>query len=320
MTIRMGMIGAGRIGRAHLESWSSLPEVQIAAVCDSDRSLAESAAEPFGATVHIDFRTLLEAEHLDAVCVCLPPIGRGEPEILAARAGIHLFVAGTIALNIEKARQVQKEVESAGIVTCVAGTWRYLSGTDRARELLGEKRIGLVRGQRFGPAPPEGWRTRRESSGGYFAQEAVDLIDLARYLVGDVTHVSAMRSEGIVAAAHPGYDIEDALVATLRFRNGAVGEIVTADVVPYERTVLAVVSEEGELRITPEALETFQEGAQHRQAHTGDPLRKVHETFLQAVNTGKTGEVRCDYADAVRTLEVILAAEESVQAGKVIAL
>ena len=320
MTIRMGIIGAGSIGRVHLESWASMPEIQIAAVCDSDRALAESAAKPFGATVHIDFRTLLEAERLDAVCVCLPPIGRGEPEIIAARAGINLFVAGTIALNIEKARQVQKEVESSGIVTCVAGTWRYLSGTECARKFLGEKRIGLVRGRRFGPVPPEGWRTRRESSGGYFAQEAVDLIDLARYLVGDVTHVSAMQSEGIVAADHPDYDIEDALVAVLRFRNGAIGEIVAADVAPYEKTTLAIVADAEEVRITPESLETFQPGSQRRQAHSGDPLRKAQEAFLKAVKTGKTDDVRCDYADAVRTLEVVLAAQESAQSGKVIAL
>ena len=156
MTIRIGLIGAGRVGRAHLERLATFPDVQVAAVCDNDRGRAESAAAPFGAAVHINFRTLLEAERLDVVFVCLPPFARGEPEILAARAGVHLLVAAPVAASVEKAREVQKEIETAGVIASVACPWRHFSGTDSARELLADRRIVLVRAWHFGPAPLEG--------------------------------------------------------------------------------------------------------------------------------------------------------------------
>jgi len=303
-----------------METLAGFPDARIAAVCDSDRALAESAAEPFGATAHINFRTLIESERLDAVLVCLPPFARGEPEIFAARAGIHLFVAGSVALSVEKARQVQKEIENAGIVACVASPWRYLSGTDRARELLEGKKIALVRGWRFGPVPPSGWRCRRDSSGGYFVQYATNLVDLARYLVGEVTTVSAMSSEGIAAESRADYDIEDAPTATLRFRNGAVGQIVAATVAPESETALSVVADDVEARITPTALEVRRPGRRSREDHAGAALRTTQEAFLEAVRTGDTGAVRSDYADAARTLEVALAAVESAETGKVVSL
>jgi len=320
MAVRIGLIGAGHVGRRHLESLSAIPDVQIAAVCDSDRGLAERAAAPFGASPHINFRTLLEAERLDAVCVCLPPFARGEPEMLAARAGIHLLVSVPVAISAEKARQVQEEIETSGVVASVAGAWRHLSGTERALEWLRDRKVALVRGWSFGAVPPAGWRSRRESSGGYFAQEAVHLVDLARYLVGDVTSVSAMASEGIASARLPDHDIEDALVTILRFRNGAVGEIVSADVVPYEASVLSVVADGIEIRISEKSLEISQPGNETRQNHTGTALRAAQEAFLEAVKTGDRSSVRCSYADAVRTLEVMRAAAESAQTGKVVSL
>ena len=320
MAIRIGLIGAGRVGCAHLESLATIPEVEVAAVCDSDRARAESAAQSFGAAVHINFRALLEAERLDAVILCLPPFARGEPEMLAARAGIHLLVEGPVAVSVQKARQVQEEIEKGGVLASVACPWRYLSGTDRAMEMLSDRKIALVRAWRFGPPPPTGWRCRRESSGGYFLQEAADLIDLARHLAGEITTVSAMEFQGIAAARLPDYDIEDALAAVVHFRSGAVGEIVSTDIAPSEESVLSVTADRLEMRITSESLEVVEPGQRTRQEHSGVALRASQEAFLEAVRSGNAGAIRCTYADAVRTLEVLLATTESAQTGKVIKL
>jgi len=318
MAIRIGLIGAGSAGCAHLQSLAEIPEAEIAAVCDTDRARAESGAQPFGASVHINFRTMMEAERLDAVFVCLPPFARGEPELLAARAGIHLFVEAPVAVSAQKAQQIREEIEKAGVLTSVGCLWRYLSGTDGVRELLRDKKVALVRGCRFGPAPAAGWRCRRESSGGYFLQEMTTLIDLARYLVGEITGVCAMDFEGIAAARIADYDIEDAMAALLRFQGGALGEIISADIAPRRETALSVFADRFEARITAEAVEIIEPGRQTRLQHSGLALRTAEESFLEAVRSGKPTPIRTDYADAVRTLEVALAAVESARSGKVI--
>ena len=201
--------------------------MQIAAICDNDCVRAEAAAKPFGASVHIHYRTLLESERLDALAVCLPPFARGEPESAAARAGIHLLIEPPVALSVERARQIQKEVEKSGVVASVAHPWRYLSGTDSARELLKDRRVALVRGWRLGPAPEPGWRTKRESCGGQLLAQAAHLLDLGALLRR--RRCLGLRHavlQGTVAARVPNYDIEDVSVAAIRFRSGAVGEAI----------------------------------------------------------------------------------------------
>ena len=321
MPIRMGLIGAGRVGRAYLESFSaSNADVQIVAVCDNDRALAEAAAKPFGASVHLHYRTLLESERLDALAVCLPPFARGEPESAAARAGIHLLLEPPVALSVERARQIQKEIEKSGVVASVAHPWRYLSGTDVARELLKDRRVALVRGWRLGPAPEPGWRTKRESCGGQLLLEATHLLDLARCFGGDVASVYGMQFQGMVAARVPNYDIEDVSVAAIRFRSGAVGEVIAADVAPREETLLSVIAGDLEIRLTAESLETIEAGSRAVVRHAEPGLAACQRAFLEAVKSGNPKLARSSYADAVQSLAVAVAANESAQTGKVIAL
>jgi len=320
MTIRIGVIGTGPEGREYMRHLSELPDAEIVTVCDNDRARAESAAEPHGANAYINFRTLLETERLDAMFVCLPPFSSGEPEILAARAGIHMFVHAPVAVNIQKARQIQAEIEKAGVLASVAYPWRYLSGVDYAKELLADRRIGIIRGCGFGTVPRGGWRSSRESAGSYFLQQASDLIDMARYLAGDVISVSAMEFGGIVSTRNPDCDIEDALAAIARFRSGAVGEFISADIAPSMEHSLSVIADRFEVTVTTEAVRIREPGKETHLKHAGIALRTAQETFLEAVKTGKSGIIRSDYADAVRTMEVAVAATESAQTGKIINL
>ena len=320
MTIRIGVIGAGPEGREYMRHLSELPDAEIVAVCDNDRARAETVAEPHGASAYINFRTLLEAEHLDAMFVCLPPFSSGEPEILAARAGIHMFVHAPVAVNIQKARQIQAEIEKSGVLASVAYPWRYLSGVDYAKELLADQKIGIVRGCDFGATPRGGWRCSRESAGSYFLQEASDLIDMARYLAGDIVSVSAMEFAGIVSTRNPDCDIEDALAAVVRFRSGAVGEFISADIAPSPEHSLSVIADRLEVTVTAEAIRIKEPGKETLLKHAGIALRTAEETFLEAVTTGKGAIIRSDYGDAVRTMEVAVTATESAQTGKIINL
>ena len=320
MAIRIGLLGAGSVGLAHLESLATNPEAQVVGICDNNRARAEAAAQRVGASVHINYRSLLESERLDALVVCVPPFARSEPESAAARAGIHLLLEPPVALSVEKARQIQKEVEKAGVVASVAYPWRYLSGADRARELLKDRRAALVRGLRLGAAPRQGWRRKRESCGGLMLLDAGHLLDLARCLAGDVAAVFAQQSQGVVAADAADYDIEDVSVATLRFRSGAVGEVIAAAVAPREESLLSVTAGELELRLTPESLEVVEAGKRTSLQHSEAGLAACQRAFLEAVKAGEPARVRSSFGDAVRTLEAALAVNESAQTGKVVNL
>lgn len=320
MAIRIGLIGAGRAGREHLAELAGFPDVNVAAVCDADRTLAEETAAPYDAKVHINFRTLLESERLDAVFICVPPFSRGEPESAAARAGIHLFIERPVALNVEKARLIQKEIETAGIVAGVAYPWRYLSGLDRAREMLGDKRITLIIGSCQSEIPPEGWRRRMDSAGGQLTREATDLIDLARYLGGEMSSIAAVQHMGGLAARVPEYDIEDAVSAVISFRSGAIGQITSTDVSPRRENMLTMIADDLEIRITSEYMEAVRPDERLVVNHSEPGLRSCQRAFLEAVKSGNSKKMRCGYADAVRSLEIALAARTSAESGQVVRL
>ncbi len=316
MTIRIGLIGAGRMGRLHLQSLSALPEARIVAVCDSDRAKAQAAAQPYAATAHINPRTLIEAERLDAVFLCLPPFARGEPEELAARAGVHLFAEPPVGLTPEKARNTQKEIEKSGIVASVGFYWRYLSGVERARDLLNGRKIAMFRAVNLAPAVPAGWRRRRDSCGGQMVMDATDLIDLARLFGGEMHSLFARQSQGIVAARVPDYDIEDVLTAVVRFQSGVVGQFLCSNVSPRRERSLTVVAEDLELRLTEETLEVYEPGKRTLIEHDAPALPTAERAFLEAVASGNDKPVRARYADAVRSLEIAAAAALSAETGK----
>ena len=321
MAIRLGVIGAGSLGQAHIRSLARFEDVHIAAVCDRDRAAAEAAAKPFEAKAHINFRNLIESEHLDAVFVCLPAFSLGEPERLAARAGIHLFIEQPVALNVQKAREVCGEIENAGVIASVAHTWRQLSGAEKLKGMLSGRKVGMVLGWRFLSLPAPGWRRRREASGGLFMQAGMELLDVSRYLAGEVTSLCAMETEGIGAGRVSDCDIEDAAAVLLGFRGGAVGQIACADVPPYrEEAELCVMADGLRATLTAEYLEVVEDGKTVREDHRCDSLHEAHGIFLEAVRRGKPELVRSSYADAVVTLTLALAARESIQSGKLVNL
>ncbi len=320
MAIRVGRVGAGGSGRAHLECLAKNPEAQVVAVCDTDRRRAEEAAAPFGASAHINFRTLLEAQRLDAVFVCTPPFARGELEVAAARAGIHLFVDPPVALNPEKARTIQKEIEKSGVVASVGFLWRYLSGMEQALELLKGRKPALLRGTNLAPLPPTGWRRKTETCGGLPALLTGDLIDAARCMAGEMAAVGAVQFQGVTAARIPEFDLEDAVAAVVRFQSGVAGEFVTSIVSPRHEHALTLLADELELRLTDESLEVVEAGRRACVEHTGCALQKAQKAFLDGVRDGHARGVRATYADAVRCLEVLVGARSAAQTGRMVSL
>jgi hypothetical protein len=87
MSTRIGFVGTGGIANTHFDALSQLPDAQPVAFCDIDSERAERAAARFGGRAYTDWRTMLDAESLDALYICLPPHGHDGVEIAAAERG-----------------------------------------------------------------------------------------------------------------------------------------------------------------------------------------------------------------------------------------
>ncbi|MDH7601359.1 MAG: Gfo/Idh/MocA family oxidoreductase [Armatimonadota bacterium] len=315
MPVRVGFVGAGGIANAHMNVLQLIEDVQITCVCDVDKDRAQSAAARFVAKAYADYREMLHSEKIDALYVCVPPYAHEEQELLAARKGIHLFVEKPVALTLEKARQISEAISQSGIVAAVGYHWRYQSNTDRAREILSDRQIGMVLGYWMGGFPGVSWWRRMEQSGGQMVEQTTHIFDLARYLCGEIVEVYAAYANR--DSKHiPDFNVYDVGAATIKFANGAIGSMSNTCLLSVPYTVgLHVIARDLIVEIHGD-LKVIQPG--YTQIFTGgvNAMQEENRAFIKAVKTGDRSDIRSTYEDAVKTLAVTLACNESAAAGK----
>ena len=188
---RIGFIGAGGVAARHARTLALLPLAELIAVTDIDLARAARFAADHGLRAVPHVEALLETG-LNAVYMCVPPFAHGPLEEAVLGAGVALFVEKPLGLDLAVPERVMRAVADAGVVTAVGHHWRYSSAVDQAQALLADRPRRLVVASWLDRVPPVPWWIQRARSGGQIVEQVVHVLDLARVLVGEVTHVSAM--------------------------------------------------------------------------------------------------------------------------------
>ena len=261
-TVNVGVIGAGFMGKAHSLAYAAMPMFfwpapalphrrVIAEVTDE---LAREAAARFGYDRGTgDWRRVIDDPEVDLVDIATPNDRHPEIAIAAAEAGKHVLCEKPLARSAEEARAMLDAVVAAGVVNMVAFNYRRTPAVALAKKLIDEGAIGAVRNFRGtylqdwsnDPDLPLSWRFERSIAGsGALGDIGTHVIDFARYLVGEIGAVNAMTQryisdrpipEGgadqlagarkLTDAPRGAVDVDDEVMAFLRFTGGAVGSI-----------------------------------------------------------------------------------------------
>lgn len=319
--IRVGFVGTGNITRRHFGALGQLREqAEVVAVCDVIEERAIAAAQPFGAHSYLSFSEMLAREKLDALYVCLPPDAHVDQEIAAIDRGIHLFVEKPLPLDLAKATYIARRAREAGIVTNVGYHWRHWEHVRRARAALAGERVGMTLGHFLNALPGSPWWRIKVRSGGQIVEQAIHIVDLARYLVGEVERVSAeyaLRGN----FDEPGHAAEDVYTVNLRFRNGAIGNLATCSILHRRYDVgLDVICKRRAYRIREDATEVDGPSGVERIERSNDAGLAENVAFLRAIASGDRSGIRSDYDDALRTQRVAIAANRAAETGETVAL
>jgi len=226
--IGVGVIGAGRIGKLHIEHLAqSIPGVELIAICSLDTPNVESLAGQFNVpkvTTHYD--TLLADPQIDAVLVASSTDTHVEISQAAAKAGKHVFCEKPISLDLEQIDETLAIVEKAGVKFQVGFNRRFDASFARIREAVASGEIGephIMRITSRDPSPPPIEYVK--VSGGIFLDMTIHDFDMARYLIGDeVVEVYATGGVRVDPKIGEVGDI-DTTVITLRFQNGVIATI-----------------------------------------------------------------------------------------------
>ncbi len=226
--IKVGVIGAGRIGKLHTENLvRSLPQVKVVAVADvfAD-NIKEWATELGVEKVYADYHDILNDKEIDAVIICSPTNTHSRITIEAANAGKHVFCEKPIDYDLDKIDQALKAVEKAGVKFQVGFNRRFDHNFKAVQNMVQDGKIGnvnIVKITSRDPNPPS--IDYVKVSGGLFLDMMIHDFDMARYLSGsEVDEVYASGAVLVDKAIGDAGDIDTAIVS-LKFKNGALGVI-----------------------------------------------------------------------------------------------
>jgi myo-inositol 2-dehydrogenase / D-chiro-inositol 1-dehydrogenase len=226
--LRIGIIGAGRIGKVHAETLAfRLPEAHPVAIADINLRAAEEVAARCGiSAVAPSSSEILADPGIEAVLICSSTHTHADLIVQAAQAGKHIFCEKPIDLCLSRIDTALAAVEKAGVKLQVGFNRRFDPNFARVRKAIVSGEIGrphLLHIVSRDPSPPP--LAYVQNSGGIFLDMTIHDFDMARFLTGDeVEEVYTAGAVMVDPAIGQAGDLDTAVI-TLRFRNGVIATI-----------------------------------------------------------------------------------------------
>lgn len=339
-----GIIGAGGISRfAHLPNLARNPRARLIGIADVDPDKARQVAADFDIpNWYDDYRDLLANPEVDAVTVATWPSAHAEPVIAAATAGKHILCEKPIATSLDDADAMVDAADRAGVKFTMGYQHRFGTGLPLIKQLLDEGVIGRPMGMtQVGVGPSAHgvpWFLQKQFSGGGVLMDwGIYTAHTILWLMGPVEHVYAtseiFRPEVMVRdQLLTGIDVEDTIMATMRFASGAMGSWYAAWAVAAAHGGMTIDGSDGSI-VTGRGdaglsvfSNTFGEPAHlhgWRQIRTTEPvLADLHYRKLAHLIDSVLDDqpLQLTGADGRDALELVLAVYRSAETGAPVAL
>jgi predicted dehydrogenase len=278
--IGVGMLGYAFMGKAHSNAMKKLPYMiypppaipKLVAICGRNEEATKAAAVRFGyESYYTDWRQMLADERVQLFDNGGPNDAHAEPSIAAAQAGKHVLCEKPLGRNAEESKAMLEAVQKAGVKHMVAFNYRFVPAIRQMRKLIESGALGRIYHFRASYLQewimphynvPMIWRLQKDVSGsGSLGDLGAHIIDLGRYLVGDVKSVSAMTKTFIPErpwgdGTMGKVEVDDAFAAVVEFENGALGTLEATRFAAGRKNanVLEVNGERGSLRFNLERM------------------------------------------------------------------
>ncbi|MFO7612641.1 MAG: Gfo/Idh/MocA family oxidoreductase [Clostridia bacterium] len=256
-TLNAGLIGYKFMGRAHSNAFRQVnhffdakAKIGLKSICGRDEESVSAAAGKFGfESYNTDWKTLIKRDDIDFVDITAPGNMHMEIAMMAAAEKKHVFCEKPLAMNAREAKEMWIAAEAAGIRHQVGFNYRFVPAIRLAKRLIDEGKIGTIYHFRalylqdwiVDPEFPLVWRLDKKIAGsGANGDINAHIIDLARYLAGDIERVvglqktfitkrpivemmDGLRATGVDSSIYGDVTVDDATLFLAEFENGALG-------------------------------------------------------------------------------------------------
>ncbi|WP_409343057.1 Gfo/Idh/MocA family protein [Paenibacillus sp. MBLB4367] len=293
-----------------------MPGVETTAIYDIDKDKTQEAAVSFGAKGFESTMELLDSG-IDALFVCSPQFARDDTEIEAVSRGIHVLVEKPLGLDLEQVIRKEKLVRESGVIHSSGYCLRYLDTVQKAKRYLEDKQTDMALAYRFGGAHVPAWWRRVELSGDQLVDQTTHQIDLIRYLAGEIDEVFAQFDIRAIRQDDSAATIYDVGTVALRLEGGAVGNVSNTCTLPQVvRSEVEITGRNFYVQLNGNSLRIVDDRQDVTELSRMDFYMEQDRRFIDAVQSRSQEMVLGSYTDALETLAVTLAANESAAVRK----
>ena len=231
---KTGIIGCGKVAHLHAKALQNIRESDFVAVWSRTPSTAEKFSSQYGVKQYSEISTMIEQESLDLVLVCTPHPFHRDPTNEALSAGAHVLVEKPLASSLEDCDSMIGTADKYGRTLGVISQRRWYAPVMRIKQAIdqgkiGEPVLGTInmlgwRDQDYYNA--DAWRgTWKEEGGGVLVNQAPHQLDILLWYMGEIDELYGIWGN----LNHPYIEVEDTALAVIRFKNGALGNIIVSN-------------------------------------------------------------------------------------------
>ncbi|MGD7707683.1 Gfo/Idh/MocA family protein [Microlunatus sp. Y2014] len=327
----VALIGAGWVAREYVRAFDADQRSYVRGIWTRTRERGRQLLASHGieGRSYASLDELLADDAVDVVVSCTPPETRADHLCAAAQAGKHLVIEKPVALTLPEVRAIRDAVADAGVISTTSFVLRWNPQVVTTKKLIDDGWLGAPVFAECGywhpvaprPESHHDWRYGQDSGITAFVSGGCHAVDMLRFLVGEVTEVSAF---GAKPRGDQPFAFDPVVVASLRFTNGAVGTVsaLLEGDTPYNFPI-RVIGTDGSIQDNQLHSATRLPGVDGYVSFptvspaSGDvahhPFRTEVSHFLDCVQSGTPSHA--GIADTWRSMAVCFAIDESVAAG-----
>jgi UDP-N-acetyl-2-amino-2-deoxyglucuronate dehydrogenase len=232
--LRTAIVGCGKVAGTHALAYQSLPNSQLVAVCDVAAERAQDFAKKLNVSAYTDLAEMLKREKVDVLSICTQHTQHPAAVEIAAAAGVHAISEKPLAIDLASCDRAIAAARAGGIKLGVISQRRWYEPVLRMKEAIDAGKLGkpvLAIVTMLGWREPayylsDPWRgTWAGEGGGVVVSQAPHYLDLMCWFMGPATELHGYWD----TYNHPDIEVDDTVIASVRFKNGGMGSIVLSN-------------------------------------------------------------------------------------------
>ena len=232
--VKTAVLGCGKVGHFHAQAFRRCEGAELTACWGRHREKVDAFAAQYGIRGYTDLETMVRETGVQAVSICTPHPNHAALAVEACRLGLHIAVEKPLAASLEDCDAILQAAHAAGVTGTTICQRRFYQPAQRVRRAIDDGKLGRPI---LGTVNMLGWRdmayyhsdpwrgTWDGEGGGVLINQAPHQIDLLLWYMGEVDELYGMWD----TLNHPELEVEDTAAAVIRFKSGAMGNLVVSN-------------------------------------------------------------------------------------------